>query len=90
MLVGHNPAMHSLAHQLLDDPNLVKKFPPGAFLEIQWTHDATVWYKIKMEKELETYLFLRSLQRSHPYFWGRYAFIGNKIIPKRFFETLSK
>jgi phosphohistidine phosphatase len=37
MLVGHNPAMNSLAQQLVSNQHLVKKFPPSAFLEIHWT-----------------------------------------------------
>jgi phosphohistidine phosphatase len=35
LLVGHNPAMHSLARQLVSDPELAEKFSTGAILEIQ-------------------------------------------------------
>jgi phosphohistidine phosphatase SixA len=49
LLVGHNPAMESLAHQLVSDPQLVETFSTGAFIEIQW-EGVSAWKTIKEGK----------------------------------------
>jgi phosphohistidine phosphatase SixA len=49
MFVGHNPAMNSLAQQLVSNQHLVKKFPPGTFLEIHWA-EAGNWSALEKGK----------------------------------------